>query len=151
MAAFTLAEASRLANDGEIHLAILLVSHALREPHHASNTELLKKRASLYQRLELYQYALTDLTRAAMLDQCDAACYIARSQCYRSLGMDQRTLIEYATMLKLDPTRANTYYSRGLVRDGVRCCLYTLEQCCPHQPPRPTRSFALCVCDARNE
>ncbi len=106
---------------GQENAAFDLMRHAVEMAKNLDEgaDEVLAARAQLFNLAFRYDDAVTDLTAAIDLSSNDPALYTLRGQTYLLLYEWDNVLADYNKALELDPTYADAYFYRGVLKYSV--------------------------------
>ena len=100
------------ARDGDIPAAILLYSKAIKD---IEKPEYFYGRGNAYYELKNYQNAISDYTKAILLNPSNVNAYFNRGVVYFEQQNYPKAINDFTQILRLQPEHAEAYYKRGLV------------------------------------
>lgn len=100
-------------------------------------------RGFTYDRMDMYEEALADYTRAINLDSTFVMAYNNRGAAYERLREYEKALADYTMAIEADPTMALAYYNRGNVYSKMKRQLAAIEDYTSalQIDPRLTRAY----------
>jgi tetratricopeptide (TPR) repeat protein len=95
-------------------LILFVVSACAEAQRSGSDAEAYFRRGVAYGKMERYEEAIADFSKALELSPAYSAAYYNRGTCHGRAGRYDEAIADFSKALDLDPKDADAYYNRGI-------------------------------------